>query len=113
MWRLVYTVARTFELASPSWTFLRHEDLARNPSEGFAALFRRLGLRYTEGIDHTVRWFASGPVEGEAVAAEQAIRRHSADTTERWRQRLTLDERARIRATCEPLATSFYPDADW
>jgi hypothetical protein len=113
MWRLVYTVARSFERAHPSWAFLRHEDLARDPSEGFAALFRRLGLTFTPGIDRTVRWFASAPIEGEAGAAEQTIRRHSADTTERWRQRLTPDERARIRSTCEPLATSFYPDGEW
>jgi hypothetical protein len=113
MWRLVYTVATTFERAHPAWVFLRHEDLARDPSQGFATLFRQLGLSYTPAIDHMVRWFASGPIEGEAGAAEQAIRRHSADTTERWKQRLTREERARIRSTCEPLATSFYPEAEW
>ena len=113
MWRLVYTVARTFEGANPAWVFLRHEDLARDPSRGFTTLFRRLGLPYTPRIDRTVRWFASGPLEGEDGAAEQAIRRRSADTIERWKQRLTRDERARIRSTCEPLATSFYPDAEW
>jgi sulfotransferase family protein len=113
MWRLVYTVARTFEPAHPSWLFLRHEDLARDPSKGFADLFGRLGLSYTPKIDDTVRWFANGPIEEEDGAAEQAIRRHSTDTTERWKQRLTLDERARIRSSCEPLAIVFYPDAEW
>jgi len=113
MWRLVYTVARTFERSHPDWIFARHEDLARNPSQGFEVLFGRLGLSYSPRIERAIRWFASGPIEGEEGAAEQAIRRRSADTIERWRQRLTADERARIRSACEPLADSFYPEGWW
>jgi hypothetical protein len=113
MWRLVYTVARRLRATHPDWAFVRHEDLARDPSERFADLFRRLRIRYTDNVDRMVRWYSSGPVEGESSAAEQDIRRNSVGTTRRWRELLTSEERSRIRSRCEPLAAAFYPDAGW
>jgi hypothetical protein len=113
MWRIVYTVARAFGKSHPEWIFLRQEDLALDPSKGFEQLFRRLGLDYTDRIDRDVRWFSSGRLEDESGAAEQDIRRNSADTVWRWRERLSSAERSRVRSGCEELASAFYADAEW
>jgi hypothetical protein len=113
MWRLVYSVAGAFKRSHPDWLFVRHEDLAREPSERLAELFRRLGLRYSGRIDRAVKWYSSGPLEAEPRAAEHDIRRHSRGTIGRWRELLTSAERSRIRERCGPLAASFYPDDDW
>jgi hypothetical protein len=113
MWQLVYSVLVRFGQAHPDWVFLRQEDLARGPVEGFSNLFDQLGVPFDDRIERGVRWYSSGELELEAAAVEGTIRRHSEDTTRRWRQHLTRDERARVRDRCQPLAERFYSDDDW
>ncbi len=113
MWRLVHTVLFGFGHAHPDWLFVRQEDLARSPSEGFSDLFGRLGLPYPGHIERTIRWYSTGRLDDEAGAAEGDIRRHSQDTIRRWRDRLTIEEQARVRSQCESLAERFYADDDW
>jgi hypothetical protein len=113
MWRLVYTVLFRFRHTHPDWMFVRQEDLAQDPVGGFADLFDRLELRYSDRVKRTIRWYSSGRLEDEAGAAEDDIRRHSRDTIKRWRERLTPEEQTLVRSQCEPLAEPFYTTEEW
>lgn len=113
MWRVVYTVLLRFGHAHQDWLFVRQEDLAREPARGFADLFGRLELGYTDRMARRIDWYSSGKLDHEADAAEDDIRRHSQDTIRRWRDRLTSQEQARVRSECESLAERFYADEDW
>jgi hypothetical protein len=113
MWRLVHTVLLRFGHTHPDWVFVRQEDLAQNPNEGFAYLFDRLDVRYTDRIQRAIRWYSSGKLEDETDAAEEDIRRHSRDTIRRWRDRLTPEEQTMVRSRCEPLAERFYASEEW
>jgi hypothetical protein len=113
MWRVVYTVLLRFAHTHRDWLFVRQEDLARNPVEGFSDLFDRLELRYTDRTERSIRWYSSGTLEHEANAAEDDIRRHSRDTIRRWRDRLTPEEQALVWSQCKPLAERFYADDEW
>jgi hypothetical protein len=101
MWRMVYTVLSGFQQTHPEWLFLRQEDLARQPSAGFAHLFEHLSLTYTQEIERTIRWFSSGERELEAAADAHQIRRASEATVQSWRDRLTPQEQQYVRAECE------------
>jgi len=113
MWRLVHSVLFRFGHEHPEWLFIRQEDLARQPAEGFSQLFDRLDLPHDDRIERTIGWYSSGRLEEEAGAAEGDIRRHSEDTTRRWRERLTSEEQARVRSACASLASRFYVEDDW
>lgn len=113
MWRLVYSVLFRFGDEHPEWLFIRQEDLARRPIGGFSQLFDRLCLPRDERIERTIGWYSSGRLEEEAGAAEGDIRRHSEDTTRRWRERLTPEEQGRVKLACAPLASRFYTVDEW
>ena len=60
LWRMIYSVLLEYRRAHPDWIVVRHEDLALDPVGGFAGLYRRLGLCYSEDIRRRVRWYSSG-----------------------------------------------------
>jgi Sulfotransferase family len=113
LWRLIYSVLVKYGKAHRDWMFVRHEDLAGDPVSGFARIFERLGLAYTDRIQAAVRWYSSGARELEADAAPHAIRRASRQTIHGWRQRLSPAEQAQLRAQVEGPAREFYAASDW
>jgi hypothetical protein len=113
LWRLIYSVLVKYGKAHRDWMFLRQEDLASDPLRGFARIFDRLGLPYTERIQAAVRWYSSGASELEANAAPHAIRRASRQTIHGWRQRLSPAEQVRLRAQVEGAALEFYGESEW
>jgi Sulfotransferase family len=113
LWRMIYSVLLKYRRVHPDWVFVRQEDLARDPIGGFAQIFDRLGLEYSERIQDAVRWYSSGPADLERNPPAHAIRRDSRQTIQGWRQRLSPEERSRLRAGVEPLASAFYSGAEW
>ena len=112
LWRMIYSVLLEYRRAHPDWIVVRHEDLALDPVGGFASLYRRLGLRYSEDIRRRVRWYSSGPRAGGRRRA-LCLRRASEQAIQGWRQRLSAEEQSRLRAQVEPLATRFYAESEW
>jgi hypothetical protein len=113
LWRLIYSVLLRYRTAHPDWIVVRHEDLARDPVRGFAELFRRLGLEYSQKIADQVGWYSSGSSDLEANPAPYAIRRDSDGASSGWRRRLSREEQSRLRAQVEEQASGFYPASEW
>jgi hypothetical protein len=113
LWRLIYSVLLRYREAHPDWIVLRHEDLARDPVGGFAQLYRRLGLDYSQRIIDQVRWYSSGSSELEADAPPYAIHRDSEQTTASWRRRLSSEQQSRLRSQVEEQASEFYTASEW
>jgi len=113
LWRMIYSVLLKYRTAHPSWVLVRHEDLARDPVNGFADLYRRLGLQYSQQIMDRVGWYSSGSRSLEADAPPYAIRRDSEQTISSWRWRLAKDQQSRLRAQVEEQASGFYTSSEW
>jgi hypothetical protein len=113
LWRMIYSVLLEYRRRHPDWLFVRQEDLACDPVGGFARILERLGLRYSDRIQQTVRWYSSGSRDLEANAGPYAIRRASEQTIHGWRQHLSPEEQSRLRAQVEDLANEFYADFRW
>ena len=114
LWRVCHHVIRHYQQHHPDWIFLRHEDLSQRPLEGFAGIFERLGLPLTPAVRRAIETHSSA--ENPREAGDQVIhqlKRHSQANVWNWRQRLSPDEVARIRARTEDLAPCWYGDADW
>jgi hypothetical protein len=113
LWRLIYWVLVKYRTAHPDWIFVRQEDLARDPVTGFADLYRRLGLAYSQKIIDQVGWYSSGSSDLEANAPPYAIRRDSEGASSGWRRRLSKEQQSRLRAQVEEQASGFYPASEW
>jgi hypothetical protein len=116
VWRLIYHTALEYRRRHPDWSFVRHEDLSRDPAGGFRDLFARLGLAFTEEARRAVEAY-SGPHNPAQPAVhigpDAALRRDSAANLSNWRRRLTAAEVARVRDGVGPLADHFYGETEW
>jgi hypothetical protein len=115
-WRCFHHVIRQYQLDHPTWQFVRHEDLSRDPVAGYRDLFRALRLEYTPACERAVRESSeSGNVKDAAVAGKSTrfCKLDSAANAKNWQHRLTQAEIYRIRAATADVARHFYGDADW
>ncbi|MHC4505780.1 MAG: sulfotransferase, partial [Planctomycetota bacterium] len=48
LWRMMHHVIADYRTRHPGWTFVRHEDLSREPVREFEGLFGKLGLGFTK-----------------------------------------------------------------
>jgi hypothetical protein len=116
VWRLIYHTALEYRRRHPEWTFVRHEDLSRDPVGGFRDLFVRLGLAFTEEARRAVEAYSGShnPAQPAVhLGSMVALRRDSAANLSNWRRRLTAAEVARVRDGVGPLADRFYAATEW
>ncbi|MBI3649231.1 MAG: sulfotransferase [Actinobacteria bacterium] len=112
LWNLIHHAIVGYRRQRPAWSFLRLEDIARDPAEVFRGVFDRLGQTFDEGVRRTIESHSSAgnPVEAADPASR---RRDSRAAIENWRRRLTPEEIERVRDGVEPLSSEFYTDDDW
>jgi hypothetical protein len=113
MWLMMYSTLVSFHSRHPSWIFVRHEDLVRDPVRGFAGLFRHVDLRYTRRIARAVEWHSTGPTYDASEPSPYEVRRDSRRTVHRWHSELTPDETRRLRDRVQELSQRFYSDSEW
>lgn len=108
LWTVLYTVVSAHQDQHPEWTFLRHEDVARQPADIFESLYDRFGLCFTDSIQAEIK------AHSEASGGDDdRLRRNSRAVVRNWERRLTPSEIKRVRGRTEPVASEFYSDDDW
>jgi hypothetical protein len=112
LWNLIHMQIRRFRDERPTWTFLRHEDLSREPVQGFRALYERFGFSWTPTVRRTIEEH-SGVDNPEETTDAASHRRDSARSITAWKTRLSSEEVARIRTETADVAEAFYTADDW
>ena len=114
MYQVMLSVIDRYRDSHPSWRFVRHEDLAGSPVDGFRALYEELGLSWSAEVERGVARYsgASNPTE-PATWRHGSVKRNSRGAAATWRQRLTADEIKRLREGLAGPAAGFYGDRDW
>ena len=112
LWNLIHHQILRFREVRPDWTYRLHEDLSREPVEGFQELYERYGLTWTDDVRRTIEAHSGG--DNPAVTTDAAShKRDSRAAITAWKQRLTSEQIDLIRTRTEPIAKEFYVDADW
>jgi hypothetical protein len=113
LWKVMYYVVREYQKQNKNWIFLRHEDIAMNPIDGYRDLYERLGLLFSDDIRQAIRDSSeeSNPIED--VAQNNSVRRNSLATVSNWKCALTASEIKRIRMQVEEVSSHFYLDNEW
>ena len=112
LWNVIHHQILRFRDERADWDFVRHEDLSREPVEGFRALYERFGLAWSDDVRHTVEEH-SGVGNPEETMDAASHKRDSLRAISAWKDRLSPEEIHRIRAGTEAIAGAFYTDADW
>jgi hypothetical protein len=114
LWNVIHHVIRGYRERYPEWTFLRHEDLAEEPVDGFRKLYERLELPWGRSIDAAIGRWSTGRWRGEVPRIlHRTVHRDSRSARWTWLRRLSQEERERIRAGTAEVAGDFYSDEDW
>jgi hypothetical protein len=113
LWRLIYHVVSKYREQHKDWTFVRHEDLSRDPVREFEMLYDHLGLEWSEDTMRAVRAHTDESNPGEAPPVYQYMKRDSKSNIWNWKQRLTQAEVERVRRQVEDVSHLFYSNEDW
>lgn len=114
MWNAIHHAIRMFRERHPEWVFVKYEDLAARPLEGFREVAGRLGLPWDRRMEAAVSRYSSDRNRGEVPTwLHRSVKRDSRAAARTWLARLTQEERARVRAGTENVAAAFYSEADW
>jgi hypothetical protein len=97
--------------AHPEWVRTTHEHLCVDSASRFAALAASLGLEWGTRAEAFVTESDLGDSAEAATATDRPFRtrRATAEQPERWRERLSAEERAIIDATLAPFPFDLVP----
>jgi len=112
LWNLIHQRIVDYRDRHPEWLFVRHEDLSRDPLDGFIRIFQFLQLEFTPAVHERINEFTHGdnPAEQERLGA---LRRDSRANIWNWTTRLTDEEIKAVREGTQEVASRFYGDQDW
>jgi Sulfotransferase family len=115
LWKCIYHIVNKYQKKYKHWIFLRHEDIAKNPTEHFSRLYTQLGLEYSQRIESIIHEFtkSSNPKEIPLGVSHHHLKLNSQAVIGNWKKNLSNTEIERIRQQVESVSNAFYSDIDW
>ena len=114
LWKIIYRSVHSTLQLNPDFIVVRHEDLSRNPVDGFSDLYAKLGLDFTHRVERTILTSSSSENPSELPRGKtHSVRLDSRANVEGWKKRLAAEEIARIREITAGVASLFYPEEEW
>jgi hypothetical protein len=116
LWRLIHSTIVKYQQEHKNWIFVRHEDLSRDPVQGFRTLFTQLNIEFSEHVKDVIEKNSNSdnPSDVSApVGSESSLKRNSRSNIWNWKNRLSPSEIERIRNGVEDISKAFYSDCDW
>ena len=106
LWKILHFVILEYRSKYP-WLFVKHEDIAAAPSQGFRRIFDYLGLEINSCIlSYIDRYTSEGnPIEAETTVYQPRNAKLSLHT---WKDRLSEEEIERVIACTSNIASEFY-----
>ncbi len=114
LWTLIYRLVHASVSLNPDFIIVRHEDLSRDPVNGFRDLYASLGLDYTHHAEKIILDSSSSENPTQLLRRKvHDVRLDSRASMDNWKKRLTGDEIERIRKATEETSSMYYSDAEW
>jgi hypothetical protein len=115
LWRIIHHMIMKYMQAHPDWLYVRHEDLSRDPIAHFEGIFEYLKLAYTSGVKQKIEEYTreGNPIERLREPGPAVARLDSRKNVNRWIERLSAKQIARIQEQTADLWPVFYTADDW
>jgi hypothetical protein len=112
LWNALHHAIDRLRADHPRWSIVRHEDLSLDPVTGFADLYTRCGLEWSDDVERQIAGFSTGDPKAELpMWRHGSVKRDSSGAIQTWKSRLTDDEVERVKAGTGEVAALFYDDA--
>lgn len=112
LWKLIHHMILKFQKTNPHWVFVRYEDLASEPIEGFRKIFERIGLPFSERTRSAIRAHALRIPQPDTTTP-YAIKQDPHQAVSKWKKSLTREEVNRIQRRVESISSAFYSEQEW
>ena len=113
LWKVLYFVVLKYKKEYPEWTYLRHEDLSRDPLSSFEQLFKTLGLEFTDEVQERIDEYSNESNPSHATGDDKLLKLNSKKVISYWKKMLSDQEVMRIKEIVGEVSESFYSDSDW
>jgi hypothetical protein len=112
LWKIIHYMVIKYQEMQVEWAFVRYEDLALEPIEGFRKIFQWVKLPFSEHTRGVIR--AHSLQEKPSITTDPyAIKQDPFEVISKWKKFLTPSEVNRIRERVEEVSSAFYSDEDW
>ncbi len=107
LWNILHYVILNYQERYPSWLFVKYENLANNPVEGFQEVFDYIGMKLDGKIRNTIIEFTSerNPADAGTTIFKP---RNSKASLLTWQTRLTSEEVDKVITQTKTIASYFY-----
>ncbi len=114
LWNVIYHSVHIALQRNSDFIAVRHEDLSRDPVNGFRNLYTSLGLDFSPRVEKVILNASSSenPVEPSRKKI-YAVKLDSRANIDNWKKRLTAEEINLIRETTKEVSSLYYSDAEW
>jgi hypothetical protein len=106
LWNVLHAMILAYQETYPDWIYVRHEDLSRDPVEGFRYLFDRLDLELGDASRDAIVAHSFADTSGD-------LQRNSVANIDTWKTRLTRDEIERVKERVWDVSRRFYAEDEW
>lgn len=114
LWKIIYRFVHGTRSGFPKFNIVRHEDLSLDPIGGYQALYKSLGLDFTERVKDIIQNSSSS--ENPAKLAKNkthSVKLDSRANLDNWKKILSPEEITRVRKITEGISESFYSEEEW
>ncbi|MEZ5335100.1 MAG: sulfotransferase domain-containing protein [Methanolobus sp.] len=112
LWRMMHHVINEYRKKYPEWVFLRHEDLAADPVEGFKDLYQALGLEFSSSVEKKLSDYTKQEKSSNSYNTHE-VKRDSKSQVNLFRERLSDEEIEYIKEKSRDVWVHFYDEEDW
>ncbi|HET8772653.1 MAG TPA: sulfotransferase [Thermoanaerobaculia bacterium] len=113
LWKVLHRAIARYREEHGDWTFVRYEDLARDPVAGFAAILPKVGLAFDDRVRKKLEFLSGESNPDDRSNDPRVTRVASAAHSAKSLTRLSAEDRERVRRIVEPVSALFYSDAEW
>lgn len=111
LWNGIYYVVHRYQKDHPEWLFIKQEDLAENPVDGFQSLYKECDLTWNDYVKSIIIKYSNQANIGRVPdGVSHIIRRNSRATITAWKHRLSKEEVDRIYKGTREIAHLFYSE---
>lgn len=114
LWKIIYRFVHLTKESFPQFQVVRHEDLSLDPMGGYQALYKNLGLSFTEHVKDIIQNSSSSENPTKlAKNKTHSVKLDSRANLDNWKKILSPEEISRVRKLTEGVSESFYSDEEW
>ena len=114
LWTMIYKVVEQYSLGQTEFYLVRHEDLSRNPVEGFRNLFAKLGFEFSIKAEKAIFKSSNSNNPGElSKKSAHSVHLNSQENLTNWKRRLNSNEISIIREIAGEVASYYYTEQEW